>query len=296
MSLELLFRDLVPFIVFALMLGMGLSLRIQDFKRLFLYPKPVIVGVLGQLFFLPSLAFALALLFNAPPAIAAGAMLLAACPGGVTSNAYVFASGCDVGLSITLTAISSVVTVLTIPLITWLTMNYFYDSGEVATLPPGEIMRPLMLITALPLAIGMSILHRWPQYAKQAAEFARRMSLFLLLVIIVGVTLGTVDVLKQHLLTAAALTIALNVTSLAAGYGLGRLFQFPRKQVRTLTFEIGVQNIGLAVVVGVTLLEQRDLAIFAVVYALFMKITALTLVFLWRPGGPMGEPAHQASG
>ena len=114
-TLDILFSRITPVIIFVLMFAMGLSLTVADFRRLIAYPRAVIVGLVGQLVLLPILAFTVTWLFNAPPVLAAGAILLSACPGGVTSNSYVFVSRGDVGLSVTLTAITSLLTVFTIP-------------------------------------------------------------------------------------------------------------------------------------------------------------------------------------
>lgn len=265
------------------MFSMGLSLTVTDFRRLMTQPKPVFVGLSGQLLFLPVLAFCLALVLRAPPELAVGCMLLAACPGGVTSNGYVFVSRGEVGLSVTLTAITSMLTVLTIPLITVFAMDYFYATEEQVTgLPVKDVMWRLLTVTAIPISLGMAVMHRWPQYRERAAELARKLSLAALIIIIVGITLSTLETLREHLLRVAGLAISLNVISLAGGYILAKLAKLPTIQVRTITFEVGVQNLSLAILVAVNILERRELAVFALVYALFMKITALTLVYFWR--------------
>ncbi len=282
-TLEVIFDRVIPVVLFILMLGMGLTLRIEDFKRLFLQPKPVLVGLAGQLVLLPAVAFLLVHLLGAPPDLAVGAMLLAACPGGVTSNGYVFVSRGDVGLSVTLTAITSIVTIVTIPLITVFSMDYFYASdAEVTGLPVMGIMQRLVTVTALPIGIGMALMYRWPQYRGRAAEIARKVSLFFLILIIVGITLSTLETLKEHLLSTAVLAISLNVIGLAAGYGISKLAKLTVLQTRTVTFEVGVQNLSLAVLVAFSILKRPELAVFCFVYALFMKITALTLVYRWR--------------
>jgi BASS family bile acid:Na+ symporter len=282
-NLELLFNRVTPVIIFVLMFSMGLSLTVAEFRRLVAYPKAVIVGLAGQLLLLPVLAFSLTLLFGAPPVIAAGAVLLAACPGGVTSNSYVFVSRGDVGLSVTLTALTSILTVVTIPLIASFTMGYFFESGaEGVSVPIPSVLRTLAFLTALPLSIGMAVIHIWPQLIERALEFARRVSLVLLITLIIGVTIGTMDTLREHFFRAAALAVCLNVAGLCAGYALGRWFKLPELQVRTMAFEIGVQNIGIAVLVGATLIGRPELATFTIVYALIMKVTSLTLVYHWR--------------
>jgi len=229
------------------------------------------------------LAFALVHLLGAPPDLAVGAMLLAACPGGVTSNGYVFVSRGDVGLSVTLTAITSILTIVTIPLITVFSMDYFYSSeAQVTGLPVTSIMQRLVTVTALPIGIGMALMYRWPQYRARAAELARKASLFFLILIIVGITLSTLETLKEHLLSTAALAISLNVIALAMGYAVAKLAKLSVLQIRTVTFEVGVQNLSLAVLVAFSILHRPELAVFCFVYALFMKITALTLVYRWR--------------
>jgi BASS family bile acid:Na+ symporter len=282
-TLEVIFDRVIPVVLFILMLGMGLTLRIADFKRLFLQPKPVLIGLIGQLFLLPLLAFALIHLLGAPPDLAVGAMLLAACPGGVTSNGYVFVSRGDVGLSVTLTAITSIATIVTIPLITVFSMGYFYSSeAQVTGLPVTSIMQRLVTVTALPICIGMALMHRLPQYRERAAELARKASLFFLILIIVGITLSTLETLKEHLLSTAALAISLNVIALAMGYAIAKLAKLSVLQIRTVTFEVGVQNLSLAVLVSFSILHRPELAVFSFVYALFMKITSLILVYRWR--------------
>jgi BASS family bile acid:Na+ symporter len=282
---ELVFTQLIPIVLFILMLGMGLSLTPQDFRRVLSYPRAAIIGLCGQLILLPLLAFVLALLFDAPPAIAVGAMLLAACPGGVTSNGYVFVARGDLGLSVTLTAITSVVTILTIPLISWFALNWFIEANEVPDLPALSIMRRLVILTAVPIAIGMLVRRFQPGAAMRAVELMRRISILLLIVVIIGATIGTWDAIVENVWSAGILAAALNVLSMLAGYYIARAFSLPPIQVRTITFEIGVQNLSLAVLVAVTILERPEFAILAVVYAFIMKITALTLIYIWR-GSP----------
>lgn len=285
---ELVFTRLIPVILFVLMLGMGLSLTLADFRRVLSYPRAALVGLSGQLLLLPLLAFTLAVALRAPPAVAVGGMLLAACPGGVTSNGYVFVARGDLGLSITLTAVTSVVTMITIPLISWWSLHYFLEAGAVPDLPALTIMQRLVILTALPISLGMIVRHRWPDAALRAVETVRRISLLLLIVIIVAATLGSLDTIKNSAMSAVTLAVSLNLLSMLAGYGLGRLFSLPQIQTRTITFEIGVQNLSLAVLVAITILGRPEFSVLAVVYAFIMKISALTLVFFWRRHAPAG--------
>jgi BASS family bile acid:Na+ symporter len=281
-NVELVFTILIPAILVIMMFGMGLSLTLQDFRRVVRYPTAAVIGLGGQLLLLPSLAFVLALLLNAPAEIAIGGMLLAACPGGITSNGYMFVSRGDLGLSVTLTAITSIVTILTIPLVTWFALRYFLDQGQVPDLPALQVMQRLVLLTAVPIGAGMLVRHRWSEAAMRASDAIRRVSLLLLILIIVSATVGTFDTIVDNLLTAGLLAICLNLSSMAAGYFLARGCQLPDPQVRAITFEIGVQNLSLAVLVAVPILKRPEFAVLAVVYAFVMKVSVLTLIYVWR--------------
>lgn len=279
---EIVFTRLMPLILFVLMLGMGLSLTPENFKNVFKYPRAAFLGLVGQLLLMPLLAFALAIVLQVPTAIAVGAMMLAACPGGVTSNGYVFVSRGDLGLSVTLTAITSIVTILTIPLITWFALNWFVAAGEVPDLPVTRVVRQLVFLTAFPIIIGMTLRHYFPGPAVNGVDIIRRISIGLLIIIIVGATIGTWDTIFGNLISAGILATFLNVLGMTLGFILARKMSLPEIQVRTITFEIGVQNLSLAVLVAVVILEQPQFAILPVVYAFVMKITALSLIYIWR--------------
>ncbi len=281
-NVELVFTRLIPVILFVLMLGMGLSLTAADFRRVVRFPKAALIGLTGQLVLLPLMAFLLALLLDVPPAIAIGGMLLAACPGGITSNGYVFVSRGDVGLSVTLTAITSIITIVTLPLITWFALQYFLERGQTPDLPAIQIIQRLILLTALPLCLGMLIRYQRPGPATRGVEVIRKISLALLFIIIIGATISTWDTVGQNLLSAGALAVSLNVLSMASGYFLAKQFALPEIQIRTITFEIGVQNLSLAVLIAISILGRPEFSILAVVYALIMKVTALSLLFVWR--------------
>lgn len=295
---QIVYTQLMPIILFVLMLGMGLSLTPANFRNVFRYPRAAFLGLGGQLVLLPVLAFALAIILDVPTPIAVGGMMLAACPGGVTSNGYVFVSRGDLGLSVSLTAITSIVTIFTIPLITWFALSWFVDAGEAPNIPASRVVRQLVFLTAMPIAIGMTLRHFFPGPATNGVDVIRRISIGLLIIIIVGATIGAWDTIFDNLLSAGILATCLNVSSMAMGYLLARKMSLPEIQVRTITFEVGVQNLSLAVLVAVIILERPEYAILPVVYAFVMKITALSLIYIWRGEAPAinydsPEPEHQ---
>lgn len=264
------------------MLGLGLSLTPRDIKNVFVMPKAVSVGFLGQLILLPILAFVLSVWLAPTPSIAIGAIVLAACPGGVTSNAYTFASRGDVALSVTLTAICSFITIFSVPLVTYLALDYFLEAGTAPQLPVGQMMWTLATLTVIPVAIGMVIRQIWSERASQIIEALRTATFLFLLVLIVSGSLLAIDVLKQYFLQTAAVALSLNVLSMAMGFGLGRLFRLTVPQSVSITYEVGVQNITLASLVVLTILHNEDYFVVALVYAVIMKITALSFMYFAR--------------
>ena len=275
---EIYFTIVVPFGLFTIMAGMGLTLSIKDLLRVVVMPKAVILGLTGQLILLPLLAFGLAELFHPSPVIAVGLIILAACPGGITSNAYSFAARADVALSVTLTSITSLVTAVTMPLLTYLALVRYSHAGVMVHLSIPDIMLTLALLTVFPVVLGMITRALRPAFAKKMVEPVRKLAIAVLILIIIGNTVASLDTLKTHLLEAGAVSLALNILSMAMGYSLGRLFRLPAPQVVALTFEVGVQNIALALTLAITILNFPDYSVTSLVYALFMKLTALALL------------------
>ncbi len=276
MDLEaLLYTVAIPVALITVMLGMGLSLTLEDLKRVILLPKAVATGLFGQLILLPSLAFLLASVLAPNPAIAAGAIMLAACPGGVTSNAYTFAARADVALSVTLTAIESVVTIFTIPLFAYLALSYYFDQGSAPDVPAGAMIRQLAMITIVPISIGMTFRAYQPALAARLVESLRTVTLYVLIFLIVTAAAASWETVLENFVQAGVLVVALNLISMGMGYALAKATGLPVAQQITLVYEVGVQNISLALLVTLTLLENPPLAITSLLYAVVMPITAL---------------------
>jgi len=264
------------------MMGLGLSLSIADFKRVIIFPKAATIGLIAQLVGLPLTAFVLALLFNAPPAIAVGLVILAACPSGVTANAYTFAARADVPLCVTLSAITSVVTVFTIPFLIDLALRLFFEQGQIAQIPLLNTLINLMSFTLVPLALGMLIRSRFAAFAEKAVEPIRKAVLWLMIgVLILGATSSYQDIIDNYA-TAGMLVITMNILTMGLGYGLAKLFKLPLAQVVTITFEVGVQNLALAFAITFNILQRPDLAIAGLIYAVVMPALALGFVSIAR--------------
>jgi len=269
---------IIPAGLFLIMMGLGLTLSIDDILRIIIMPKAVITGLIGQLILLPLVAFGLAFLMNPAPVIAIGLILLAACPGGITSNAYVFASRGDIALSVTLTTVASLFTVFTMPLLATMALTLFAEGSDTVSVPVSNMMRSLAQLTILPIALGMGVRKFKPSFAEKMVEPVRKMAIGILIMVIITNTYFSIDTLKQYMLQAGAAALILNITCMTMGYGLARLTRLNTDQTISITYEVGLQNLSLALVLANTLLGVADYAAVTLIYGFFMKFTALSFM------------------
>lgn len=280
--LETFYTRVVPIFLITVMIGMGLTLTLKHLRDVFAAPRAMLSGLTAQLLGLPLIALVLGLLFNSPPVIAAGALILSACPGGVTSNAYTFASRADTALSVSLTTVTSLITVVTIPLITLVALKLHFDATEIPHIPAGDMMLTLAKLTIIPIGIGMSVRAIWPKLATAVIEPLRTGTLWLLILIVVYGTWSAWETIVENFWQAGLLMIAINLCGMGLGFLIGRWQKLPLDQRVTIMFEVGVQNLSMALLVTMTLLQRPDLAIATLVYALFMKVSAMSLVAWMR--------------
>ncbi|MGI9327341.1 MAG: bile acid:sodium symporter family protein [Pseudomonadales bacterium] len=274
--------EVIPWVLRLVMVGLGLSLRLVDFKRVVVFPKAVTIGLIAQLIGLPAAAFGLSVLFSAPPAIAVGLVILAACPSGVTANAYSFASRADVPLCITLSAITSIVTVFTIPFLIDLALSMFFGAGQATQISPMGMLVSLMTFTLVPLAIGMTLRIVFPDMAERVVEPIRKAVLYLMmLVLLLGIVSSYQDLL-EHFATAGPLVVVMTLVTMGFGYGAAKVSGLPMPQVVTITFEVGVQNLALAFAITFNILQRPDLAVAGLIYAVIMPAAALGFVAVAR--------------
>ena len=265
----------LPLALFIIMLGMGLELTLDDFKRIFIEPKPVLLGLAAQLAGLPLVGFLLVSIFPLSPELAVGVMVLAACPGGPTSNLMTYLSKGSVALSITLTAISSLITILTIPLVVNLSMQRFLGESMALRLPFLPTVLQIAIITIIPVAIGMALHHYVPQFAARVEKGVKWLSIFFLALIIFGLLLKKQASLVGFFLQVGWVTLVLNVLTMALGYGLATLAGLERSITVAITNEVGIQNgtLAIAVASAPTLLDNPTIAVPAAIYSLIMFIT-----------------------
>ncbi len=287
----------LPLSLFIIMLGVGLSLVVDDFKRVVLYPKAVAVGLFNQLLLLPLVALGLAILFNLTPAMAVGLMLIACCPGGVTSNLITYVSRGDTALSIPLTAISGSVVIFTIPLILIFSLEFFQFTGSTGPVevPLGQTIGQIAGITALPITIGMLIRRFKPAIADRLDKPARIGSAVIFVVILLGVILANLDVLQEHFLDLSSVTIGLNLIMMLIGYGSARLLALKAPQALTISIESGIQNGTLAIVIATSILRQGDMAVPGGVYSLIMFVSGGLVMYYFGVRKPIDPEPSTAS-
>jgi bile acid:Na+ symporter, BASS family len=283
---EFINAEIIPWVLRLVMLGLGLSLTLADFKRVLLFPKAATIGLLAQLLVLPAAAFSLAMIFNAPPAIAVGLVILAACPSGVTANAYSFAARADVPLCVTLSAITSVITVFSIPFLISLALQVFYNESQEITMSASSMLLSLMTLTVLPLIAGMTFRIVFTDFAVKAVEPVRQVVLYFTIGVLILGMLASYEEIIEYGTSAGILVVTMNVFTMSFGYGLARVFRLPLPQVITITFEVGVQNLALAYAITFSILNRPDLAVASLLYAVVMPATALGFVTIARRLNP----------
>ena len=288
MSDSILTTIVLPVSLMIIMIGMGLSLTTADFKRVMEYPKAVFIGLTNQLIILPIVGFGLAMVFQVSPIWAVGLILIAICPGGVTSNLITYVAKGDIALSITLTAIASIVTVFSIPFVLNHAFEVFMDDGETIHLDVLRTIRDLMLITVIPVGIGMVIRHYKAEFALKMEKPMRTASTVIFVVILVGIILQNKGILVQAFTNVGLPVLLLNVITMSIGYFSARIFKLNLKQSISITIESGIQNGTLAIYIALTLLNNSALTIPAAVYSLLMFFTGGFLMWYFGKRNEVG--------
>jgi BASS family bile acid:Na+ symporter len=278
MQSSLLTSVLLPLALAVIMLGLGLGLGVEDFRRIGRYPRAVLTGLTLQIAVLPWVAFGLALLLRLPVELAVGLMLLAASPGGATANIYSHLARGDVALNITLTALNSLLCLVTLPLVLNLAMAYFLGSGGYVPPPTGKIIE-VALIIVLPVALGMGIRSLAPAFAAAMERPIRVVSVLVLALLIAAAVAQTWDTLLANFAAVGLACLLFNLASLGTGYAAPLALRLPRRQAIAIAMEIGIHNGTLAIYIALNVLGNATVSIPAAIYSLVMFVTAAA--FAW---------------
>lgn len=269
---------LLPLAIAIIMVGLGLSLTLADFKRIFFYPKAMIVGLITQMIVLPVFCFGIALITNLPPELAVGLMLLAAAPGGPSANLYSHMANGDVALNVSLTALNSLLSIISIGVIVNFSMAYFMQADTYVPLQFQKLLEVFILIVT-PIAIGMALKFYFPLKALQAEKYVKMASGAFLALLIILAGLKEIDHLWEDFRIVGGAALLFNLGCLGIGYVLPRLFKLPPKQAIAISMEVGIHNGSLAIYIALSILHNGTMTIPAVVYSLIMFITAAVFAF-----------------
>lgn len=273
----------LPVSLAIIMFGMGLTLVIGDFIRIFTYPKAVLVGLINQIILLPIIGFSIVVLFKLSPTMATGVMILSLCPGGPTSNLITQVSRGNIGLSVTLTALASLITVFTIPVLLSEAIAYFTgNTGVVIELPVLQTMLQILVITVIPIAIGMIIRKRNEGFALRMENPMRTASTILFVIIFLVIIIANKDNLVQAMKEVGLATLLLNLLTMGLGFLTAKLFGIAGNSQITITIESGIQNGTLAFVIATTILNNFEMGLPTGAYSIWMFITGGIL--MWRLG------------
>ena len=290
MQATLLTNLLLPLALGVIMLGLGMGLTLGDFRRVARYPKAVLLGLGLQTLVLPWIAFGLALGFGLQPELAVGLMLLAASPGGATANIYSHLARGDVALNITLTAINSLLCLLTLPVILNLSLEYFMGTGQYVAPPVTKVVEVAVIIL-LPVAAGMAIRHFAPAFAATSARPLRLLSVLVLALLVTVAMAQSYQMLPGWLAVVGLACLLFNLASLAAGYAAPLALRLPRPQAIAISMEIGIHNGTLAIFIALNVLGSPAMAIPPAVYSLLMFFTAAAFAWWLNRGRVAPVPA-----
>tara|TARA_A100001035_G_scaffold267095_1_gene250727 strand:- start:163 stop:1011 length:849 start_codon:yes stop_codon:yes gene_type:complete len=271
---------IAPISLALIMLALGMGLTIQDFTRVIKQPGDFIVGLICQLVFLPIIAFALVFILDVPVELAVGLMIIAAAPGGVTSNILTkFANG-DVALSISLTAVISLLSILTVPFIIFKSIDFLNASTNTNEISMIGIAIKMFLVVTLPVILGMIIRRFANNFISSNEKIIQTISLILFLIVLFGAIIQERTNIIPYLMKAGTITLLLNIIMMMIGFYVGKFFATGIKQRKCISLECGLQNGTLAIFVATQIFNDVTYIIPAAIYSLIMFATSLIFVFL----------------
>ncbi len=283
----------LPLILAFIMFSMGLDLTLNDFKRIGKFPKAFILGFLLQFISLPLLAFGLAHLFityGLDPQYAVGLVIIAACPGGVTSNMMTHIAKGDSALSISLTAVTSIISVLTLPFIVNLALKEFMGADSNVVLPLGKTILGIFLITTVPVALGMLIKGFKNNLAEKIEPICRKVASILFVIIVIAAIAKDWKLIAENFSTVGPLTLALNTTAMLIAFIAAKLSNLNQAQTTAITYECGFQNGTLAIFITLTLLNNNMMMLPGGIYSILMFGSAALYYILLKKSGGLENP------
>ena len=277
---QIIGKIFLPISLAIIMLGMGMTLVPNDFKRIFIFPKAILIGLTNQLILLPIIGFLLAILFNLEPVFALGVMILASCPGGPTSNLITQVCKGNIALSVTLTAFASFISILIIPFILSFSLNYFGEKADtVIKLPIIDTILQIMIITVIPILLGMMVRNYKQNFAERMEKPMRKASTVIFILVFTAIVIASTDKIVSGIQDVGIVTLLLNIVTMSLGYFTAKIFKLNKVDSISITIESGIQNGTLAIVIAASVLNNAEMAIPGGIYAIWMYVTGGALMW-----------------
>lgn len=268
----------LPIALFIIMIGMGLTLTPAEFQHEAKRPRSLILGSIVQLIGMPLLGFGLVYLLDIPSALAVGLIIIAACPGGTTSNLVAFMARGNVALSIMLTVICSLATIITLPIAVNIALDLYVDEATSVHLPVLRTVLMLMVLILIPVTIGM-LFRRWkPVLAIKADKLVGAFGAVVLLALIISICISNADQLGTLLANSGPACLALNVGGIILGMLSGRIFRISDRDAITISVELGIKNGTLGMLIAMTILSNTEMAVPSAVYGILMYLVGFAVI------------------
>ena len=268
----------LPLALFLIMLGMGMTLEVADFVRVGRHGKGFMIGISAQMLLPPLIAICLVFAFSLPPEFAVGLLVLSFCPSGTTSNLFSYLAGADLALSISLTAVASLITPFSVPLLTEAVLTWQMGAQQAVPFPVIETILKLAAVVLLPVAGGMLWRARGPASCLCWQPRLHRLSVALFACVIAGIVIEQGEKLADNLATAGTISLILVLAAMLAGWQVAQIGGLSRRQTRTVSIEVGMQHGGMALVVTQGILHNPAMSVVPLTYGLLMLLPVIALV------------------
>lgn len=276
---------LLPLVLAVIMLGMGLGLRLDHFRLIAKQPRGIAAGLIGQLILLPlaagTVVFVAVGFLNLEQDLALGLLLLAAVPGGATSNLLTWLARGDTALSVSLTAVTSVFSFLLTPTVLWIMTFSLWGQADFIQVPFIEVLKLTLIVVAGPVVIGMALGHKWPRLSQVTEKPLRIFSIVFLAILIVGIIIQNKAGFWGFAAATVPTALALNVLAVGAGFLMAKTFKLGVKQTKSVVIEVGFQNGTFGILLAVSQLDSARAALMPGFYSLMMYVTGGALAFWW---------------
>jgi BASS family bile acid:Na+ symporter len=276
----------LPISLILIMTGVGMGLKVADFRRVIAQPKAFFIGAICQMAILPLIAVAIIELTGLTGPLAIGLFILALCPGGTTSNLYTLLARGDVGLSVSLTAVIGFITPFTIPILGAWAIGHYATAEQAIVFPVLKTWVTLIVVTVIPVIVGMLLRAKWESLALRLEPWVSKFSIAVLALVIVVICVNLGEKLIDFALLAGPAALILNLVTMTLGYVAGSLLLHHEDQARTISLEVGLQNGTLALMITTGILQNAEMSVAPSVYSLLMFITA-TLFTVWVRKRPL---------